>query len=139
MTTTRWQHYEHEADIGVRGTGPTLAAAFEQVALALTAVITEPGLVKSSQAISIECSNDDPELLLVCWLNELVYEMSTRNMLFGDYQVSIDDGHLTATARGEPVDRQRHQPAVEIKGATLTTLRVIKENGHWMAQTVVDV
>lgn len=139
MDITRWEHYEHEADIGVRGCGPTLASAFEQVGLALTAVVTEPGLVNNSESISIECSNEDPELLLVSWLNTLIYEMSTRNMLFGDYQVAIDHGHLSATVRGEAVHRQRHQPAVEIKGATLTTLRVIKENGQWLVQTVVDV
>ncbi len=138
-TATRWEHYEHEADIGVRGTGPSLAAAFEQAALALTAVVTDPNLVNPSETIAIECSGEDPELLLVSWLNALVYEMSTRNMLFAEYQVAINDGQLTATVRGEKVDRQRHQPAVEVKGATLTTLRVIKENGEWVVQTVVDV
>ncbi len=38
----RWEHFEHGADIGVRGIGPTPASAFEQAALALTAVITDP-------------------------------------------------------------------------------------------------
>jgi len=33
----RWEHFEHGADIGVRGFGPTLAAAFEQAALVAVA------------------------------------------------------------------------------------------------------
>ena len=41
----RWEHFEHGADVGVRGIGPTPASAFEQAALALTAVITEPDAV----------------------------------------------------------------------------------------------
>lgn len=35
----RWEHFPHGADIGVRGFGPTMAAAFEQAALAMTAVV----------------------------------------------------------------------------------------------------
>ena len=31
----RWEHFEHGADIGVRGIGPTPASAFEQAALPL--------------------------------------------------------------------------------------------------------
>lgn len=37
-----WEHFEHGADIGVRGIGATKASAFEQAALALTGVITDP-------------------------------------------------------------------------------------------------
>lgn len=35
-------HFAHDADIGGCGTGPTLAAAFEQAALAMMAVIVDP-------------------------------------------------------------------------------------------------
>jgi SHS2 domain-containing protein len=38
------------------------------------------------------------------------------------------------------VDVARHQPAVEIKGATYTELKVGRtDNGLWFAQCVVDV
>ena len=46
----RWEHFPHDADIGVRGFGPTVVAAFEQAALALTAVITDPGHIDASPA-----------------------------------------------------------------------------------------
>lgn len=137
--TSHWEHYEHEADIGVRGIAPTLAQAFEQAALALTAVVTSPERVEARHAVSIQCQAPDPELLLVNWLNALIYEMSARAMLFGRFTVSITENHLQATAWGEAVDRKRHQPAVEIKGATLTTLRVVNDNNQWLVQTVVDV
>ena len=32
-----WEHFAHGSDIGVRGFGPSMEAAFEQAALALTA------------------------------------------------------------------------------------------------------
>jgi len=135
-----WQHFRHEADVGVRGIGSTLAQAFEQAAMALTAVVTDPATVRQAQAVAIGCENADPEFLLVDWLNALVYEMATRRMLFGRFEVRIDGPRLDATAWGETVDVARHHPAVEAKGATLTELKVgCKPSGEWLAQCVVDV
>lgn len=138
--TAHWEHFEHEADIGIRGIAPTLEQAFEQAAVAMTAVITDPGLIADSKAVAIACQAPDNELLLVSWINELVYEMAVNGLLFKRYQVVIDNGKLTATAFGVAVDRQKHQPAVEIKGATFTELRVYQQVDHsWVAQCVVDV
>jgi tRNA nucleotidyltransferase (CCA-adding enzyme) len=125
--------------MGVRGLGATKAQAFEQAALALTAVITDPDKLTANQVVDIFCEAPDDELLLVDWLNALVYEMATRKLLFGRFEVHITDHQLNARAWGEPADVAKHQPAVEIKGATYTALRVAQENGQWIAQTVVDV
>jgi len=135
----RWEHFPHEADIGVRGIAATREEAFAQAALALTAVVTDPSLVQARQSLRVACAAPDDELLLVDWLNAVVFAMATRQWLFGRFVVAISDGRLEATLWGEPVDRARHQPAVEVKGATYTALRVARENDHWLAQTVVDV
>ena len=136
----RWEHFPHQADIGVRGIGSTKETAFEQAGLALTAVITEPKSVTPMQTVSITCEAPDDELLLVDWLNALVYEMATRKMLFSRFTVRFNDHSLHATAWGEPIEIARHQPAVEVKGATYTELSVKQdEGGRWIAQCVVDV
>jgi SHS2 domain-containing protein len=135
-----WEHFAHGADIGIRGIGPTPEAAFQQAALALTAVVAEPRSVRPQHPVGIECEAPSLDLLLVDWLNALVYEMATRRMLFGAFVVAIEESRLHATAWGEPVDRSRHEPAVEVKGATYTELRVERlDDGHWLAQCVVDV
>jgi tRNA nucleotidyltransferase (CCA-adding enzyme) len=134
-----WEHFEHEADIGVRGRGATLAEAFAQAALSLTAIVTDPALVEPRIPVAIRCEAPDPEFLLVDWLNALIYEMATRHMLFSHYDVRIEGDRLEATAWGEPVDRSRHQPAVEPKGATFTALEVARQGEEWIAQCVVDV
>jgi SHS2 domain-containing protein len=135
----RWEHYAHGADMGVRGYGATRAQAFEQAALALTAVISDPAAIKPRERVDVDCQASDEELLLTEWLNCLVYEMATRGMLFSRFAVLLDGTRLSAQAWGEPVDVKRHHPAVEVKGATYTTLRVVRQDGGWMAQTVVDV
>jgi len=135
-----WEHYEHGADVGVRGFGASKAEAFEQAALAMTAAITDPERVAAREAVELACEAPDDELLLVDWLNALVYEMATRKLLFSRFEVRIDGRRLSARAFGEPADPARHQPAVEVKGATYTALRVAREaDGTWLAQCVVDV
>ncbi len=135
-----WEHFPHEADMGVRGRGATRAESFAQAALALTAIVADPAKVAPNESVAIHCEAPDEELLFVDWLNALVYEMATRHMLFSRFDVTIDGTRLNATAWGEPLDMVRHQPAVEVKGATYTSLRVAREpDGRWIAQTVVDV
>ena len=135
-----WQHFQHVADIGIRGFGNSVEMAFTQAAMAMTAVITEPDRVDNNICIDIVCESADLEYLFIDWLNALIYEMATRHILFSQFDIQIRDGHLKAKVCGERIDREKHQPAVEIKGATLTELRVQKDKeGDWLAQCVIDV
>lgn len=134
------EHFPHDADIGVRGTGPTLADAFEQAALAMMAVMTDLEKVELKETIDIECTAPSPELLFIDWLNAIVFQMATRSMIFGAFEVETDGRKLRGRAIGEPVSPQRHAPAVEIKGATMTELAVSEDRpDEWRAQCVVDV
>ena len=140
MIAQRWEHYPHEADMGIRGIGNTKEQAFTMAATALTAIITDLEKVKADIPVTISCDAPDDELLLVDWLNALIYEMATRKMLFSQFEVQITAHRLQATARGEKVNVAQHQPAVEVKGATYTDLRVQQTmDGRWLAQCVVDV
>jgi len=136
----RWEHFPHQADIGVRGIGPTMASAFEQAATAMTAVICDVADVEPREPVDVDCAAPDDALLLVEWLNALVLEMAAGGLLFSRFSVRIDGNRLHGTAWGEPVDVIRHSPAVEVKGATLTELSVGRNaDGDWVAECVVDV
>ena len=140
MTSARWEHLEHDADIGVRGYGSDLAEAFSQAALSLSSVVTELNKINLSDSVAVECKASEFDLLLVDWLNEVVYQMATRNMLFGRFDVQILDHHLQARLFGEKVDQDKHHPAVEIKGATFTDLKVYRtSDDEWVAQCIIDV
>ena len=135
----RWEHFGHDADVGIRGFGATPAAAFEQAALALTAVVTSAE-VKALTRVEVTCQAPDLELLLVDWLNTIIYEMAVRKMLFGRFAVTIEGNRLAGILWGEPVAVARHTPACEPKGATYTALRVAEEpDGLWSAGCIVDV
>jgi SHS2 domain-containing protein len=135
-----FEHFAHQADMGVRGYGRTREEAFEQAALALTAVVVPPEAIAARASVRIACEAPDDELLLLDWLNAIVYQMSAHQMIFGRFQVRIAGRRLAGELWGEPIDVARHQPGVEVKAATLTALRVAQlADGAWLAQCVVDV
>lgn len=140
MKKKGWEHFPHQADIGLRGFGPTKQEAFAQAAAALTAVITDPENVAPKEKVEIACEAEDEQLLFADWLNALLYEMSTRRMLFSRFEVHIEENRLSARAWGEKLQRAKHTPVVEVKAATYTALDVRRdEDGSWVAQCVVDV
>jgi len=135
----RWEHFPHDADVGVRGFGATAAEAFEQAALALTAVVTQ-AQVEPKIRVDVVCEAPDLELLFVEWLNAIIYEMAVRGMLFGRFAVRIESTRLAGILWGEPVDVARQAPACEPKGATYTALKVAADDkGLWSAGCIVDV
>ena len=138
MSRAGWEHFSHDADVGVRGFGLTPTEAFEQAALGLTAVVTHAN-VKPLYAVEVTCTAPDLELLFVDWLNAIIYEMSVRKMLFARFAVAIHGSELKATLWGEPIDVARHAPACEPKGATYTALRVARDGDMWSAGCIVDV
>lgn len=95
----RWEHFTHIADQGIRGYGGTIEQAFEQTALALTALVCDPGDVHGIDRVAIDCeAEDDPALLLADWLNAVIYRMAVGSRLFGRFEVHIDAQGLHAVA-----------------------------------------
>ncbi len=138
--TAGWSHFDHEADVGLEGRGSTRAEALAQLGVAMTAVITDPDRVATSESVAIDCDAPDGLTLVTDWLNALVFEMATRHMLFGRFDVRLDRHRLHAVAWGEAIDIGRHRPAVEIKGATCTEVEFSRaDDGTWITRCVVDV
>lgn len=135
-----WEHFHHQADIGIRGIGDTLEAAFAGGAAALMAVICSPETVEPKQAVRIQLEAGEKDLLFADWINALIYEMDIRKMLFGRFEVELNNHGLTAKAWGEKTDPDKHELAVEVKAATFMELKAYKNSDdQWVVQCVVDV
>jgi protein archease len=134
-----WEQFPHDADVGLRGWGSSIEVAFEQAALALTGIVTDAEIAATTK-VEVSCEAPDVELLLVEWLNAIIYEMAVRSMLFGRFEVEIIGTRLRGVLWGEPIDQAKHLPACEPKGATYTALRVAQgSDGLWSAGCVIDV
>jgi len=118
-----------------------MEAAFAQAALALTAVVCDLERIEPKEQVTIECgAEDDAALLFASWLNAVIYEMATRNMVFAKFEVAIGPQRLHARAWGEKLDVEKHRPAVEVKAATYCDLKVQQnDQGNWVVQCIVDV
>jgi tRNA nucleotidyltransferase (CCA-adding enzyme) len=139
-----WHHLHHSSDIGIQGVGGSIEEAFEQAALALTAVVMNPNLISSKEKVHITCKAPNLEILFLDWINDLIYQMATQKILFSSFDITINQKDtnlcLDGFAWGEFINLKKHHPAVEVKGATFTLLKVTRdEQGAWIAQCVVDV
>lgn len=84
-----WELFSHKADMGIRGIGPTFDKAFEQAGLALTGVMIDPAQVHEIKHIKVTCRAPNRDALFYDWINELIFQMSTLNMIFSRYKVTI--------------------------------------------------
>ncbi|AAL81676.1 archease [Pyrococcus furiosus DSM 3638] len=140
----QWEHYEHTADIGIRGYGDTLEEAFEAVALALFDVIVNVRKIEKKVEIDIEVEGEDLESLLYSFLEELLYLHDIEGLVFGDFKVKIEqkDGKyiLRGKAYGEKFDPEKHEPKEEVKAITYHDMKIERlPDGRWMAQLVPDI
>ncbi len=135
-----YETFDHTADLGLRVRADDLNSLFAEAAEALfSAVVEDLESVKGEQTIEIRLHEEELELLLFDWLNELLYRFDVDGMLFRRFAASIDGDTLTAIAYGEPIDRNRHALTHEVKAITYHGLRVEQENGSWLAEVIVDI
>ena len=87
----------------------------------------------------IEITGSDQEYLLFDWLNELLYRFEAEGRLFSQFDVTITNEGLQATAFGEPVDRNRHRLSHEVKAITYHHLKVEQTADGWLAEVIVDI
>ena len=102
--------------------------------------MTDPETIRSKETRTIELQANDPEELLIDWLNEFIYLFETQGLLFGDFDVlSLNPQSLKATARGEPYDESRHPIKTTVKSATHHQLQIRREKDVWKAQVILDL
>ncbi|AHF80316.1 Hypothetical protein TES1_0930 [Thermococcus paralvinellae] len=144
MKMRKWEHYEHTADIGIRGYGKTLEEAFENVAIALFDVMVDVRKVEPKEMREIEVSGEDLYALLYNFLEELLILHDTEGLVFSDFDVKIEktkEGYkLKVKAYGEPLDYEKHEPKEEVKAITYHDMKIEQlEDGTWIAQLVPDL
>ena len=138
MDSPSYSYFEHVADMGLAGHGATLVEAFESAAVGMFALMTDLASVRREQSVNFEFEEADVELALARWLNLLLAMAREHGMVFAEFRLDRDGVVWRGSATGE-VLRSDHERGVEVKGATLTMLRVEQDDGEWEACCVVDV
>ncbi|VVB61977.1 Protein archease [uncultured archaeon] len=123
------KHYElieHTADVGVKAYGKTVAEAFEHAAEAMFDIITDESTIDSIGEYDIQIEAPDLEQLLVDWLSKLLFLNDAEDLVFGKFEMTLTDNHLSAHIFGEKYNKKKHKMGVEIKAVTYHMLEVHK-------------
>ena len=139
-TQKNFEFIDHTGDIGIRVFGENREGIFQHAAEALFEIITDPDTIEAKETRDITVEADGWEPLLIAWLNEFIYLLDTRQMLFRDFKIlSLDEHRIEATAGGEPYDAERHPIKTTVKGATYHQLRVYQKGDVWVGEVILDI
>ncbi|MDG6913729.1 MAG: archease [Nitrososphaerota archaeon] len=129
------------ADIAFEAEGASLDELFEACAVAVTDIMVDPTTLRPTLGREITLTSDDADRLLYDFLTELIIAKDVDSLLFRDYSVKVssDGRSLRATARGEPIDRERHTLRNDVKAVTMHMFGVRHEQGRWKATVVLDI
>ncbi len=132
--------FDHTADVGIEAEADSREELFAEMARALFSLIVErPEAIEPLRQVTVELPPDDDDYLLFDWLNELLFRFDADRLVFGRFEVRLDESGLHGTAAGEPLDPARHQLGHEVKAITYHELRLWEENGRWKARVIVDI
>ncbi len=135
-----YEIFEHTADLGLRIRSSDLDGLFEEAAVALfSMIVTNLDQVRPVEQTTFKIEGDRQDDLLRDWLGELLYAFHGDHLLFSRFDVRVDRHGLTATARGEPYQPDRHELQSEIKAVTYHGLKVERVDDGWLAEVIVDI
>lgn len=135
-----YEVFEHTADVGLRIRAESREAVFVDAARGLfSLIVVNPDQVRPRVEVSLDVPGSELDYLLFDWLRELLYRYETEHLLLADFDVRLDDAGLHATARGEPLDADRHRLDHEVKAITYHGLVFRQEGSQWLAEVIVDI
>ncbi len=140
MAPQKYIHLEHTADIWIRVSGRDAVELFANAAFAFFDIVADLSSVGEAESSAVRAEAADRELLLVAWLDELLFRFETDRMIFKRFEiVELDDRHIAAKAYGQRYDRSRHRLKVEVKAVTYHQLAIRKVDDHWEASVIFDI
>ncbi len=139
----RHELIEHTADIAIKAYGDDLPDAFAAAGEALFAIITGEASITPVTKVTVEIESIDIEGLLVGFLSELLVKFEVDQMVLSEFEVNlVSETRLTATARGERFDEQRHGHGHHVKGVSYHMMEIVEvpnNDGECYVQVLFDI
>jgi SHS2 domain-containing protein len=132
------------ADIAFDASGRDLGELFTAAADATTNVMIDNlDAIEPRESRTIELRNDQLDLLLFDFLNELIFFKDCERLLlrvpFPAIEQTPEGWSLSATARGERLDPSRHHQRADVKAVTLHGFKVEQAGGQWRCHVLLDI
>lgn len=155
---------DHPADIAVEVEAETLEGLFEEAAFALKEASCETQNVNSSKSLStnlpskivtneialakvvkiIKCSEENLELLLAEFLNELNFYIQSGKWIFHSInKINVTQSgnkfNLTCQLTGNEMNRNNFMIKEEIKAVTFHQMKIEKKNNKFFTRVIFDI
>jgi SHS2 domain-containing protein len=135
-----YEIFAHTADLGLRVKAADLNSLFAEAGRGFFSIIVANfDDVRPEVTVEFHVKGHDLPYLFADWLNELLFAFESRRLLLCEFDVTIGDEGLDATAKGEHSDESRHQLDHEIKAITYHGLNVCEADDGWMAEVILDI
>jgi SHS2 domain-containing protein len=141
MGTYRFLEDVAIADAAFEAEAESLNELFRVCAQATFEVMADTGSIEFRHKEQVELTSTSLEELLFDWLAELIYLKDAQSMLFGKFEVDVQENEgyrLSASAWGEPADQKKHKVRVDVKAVTYHLLEVKKSQSKWTARVILD-
>lgn len=136
MAALRFKPLDHPSDVGIIAYGKTQKEIFENAAYGMFSLMADLDQVETKNDFEIKAEGDDPESLLINWLNELIFYEDSKKILLKEFKIKkLTDKNLEATVSGEKIDVEKHIIYRPVKAATYNQLQISKDQ----ARIVFDV
>jgi SHS2 domain-containing protein len=138
-----FEYFEVTAEVGIRARGASYPEAFREGARALFDLMVDTSRVRPQRTVEIRLQAETLELLFADWLNQLLIERDRHGLVFAEFRLELEHTssgwQLRGQAAGEPLDRARHDPRIDVKAVTYHRLRCYQTEGVYYAECVLDV
>ncbi len=131
---------DHTADIGIVAYGSDIKGLFANAALGLFSLMLDLNTIGETVERALELSAEDTDILLVEWLNELIYIFDVEHTAFKRFEIDeLTDNTIKARCFGEKIDPQKQKIRREIKAATYHMLQIEKQDSTYKVQVIFDI
>ena len=131
------------ADVAFEAWGKDPEELFISAAEAtVNVMISDLSQIEPKRKIEIALKNSQLDMLLINWLQEIIYYKDSQDLLLRPGRLAIQrNGEylLEAELQGEEIDPQKHDLLTDVKSATFHKFKLEREGERWMARLVLDV
>lgn len=133
----KYQILDHKADLKIKVFGKTKKELFENAMLAMFKNAGyEPEKNGRTKKRKIKILAVDLPSLLVDFLNELLYLVETKKLVFTKVKFQkFEDRKIEAVLSGKKLKKT----GTHIKGATYYELKIFYKNGKWQTVLLFDI
>lgn len=140
MKKTGYTLIPHAADICIEVNARTLHRLFLDSAAALAGQMVRIKKAGKREYREIEVIAHDRHTLLIYWLQELLYHFYVHGLIYDDATVrSLTDKRLKVKVGFHRFRPGKHLALREIKAVTYHNVHIMRKDGGYTVQFVIDV